>query len=42
MLKRHSHDRIFTIVLARPEKRNALNRAMADAACFGYNETQQW
>jgi len=42
MLKRHSHERIFTIVLARLEKRNALNRAMADAACFGYHETQRW
>jgi enoyl-CoA hydratase/carnithine racemase len=42
MLKRHSHDRIFTIVLARPEKRNTLNRAMADAARFGYSETQRW
>ncbi len=38
MLNLHSHDRIFTITLARPEKRNALNRAMADALVDAFDQ----
>lgn len=38
MLKLHTHDRIFTITLARPEKRNALNRAMADALVDAFDQ----
>jgi methylglutaconyl-CoA hydratase len=38
MLSILTHDRIFTIVLARPEKRNALNRAMADALVDAFDQ----
>lgn len=38
MLNLHTHDRIFTIVLARPEKRNALNRAMVDALVDAFDQ----